>query len=125
MKRVPFVDHVIVLDKHGYITEQGPFSALDAAGGYVSGFHLDRSELDVKTGLKSIPEASDVRVYTIDKEASDTDTESHRGAGDMSVYLYYVRSIGWPPTIFFAVAITGFIFCLSFPSKQIFSTISC
>ncbi|KAL4924344.1 putative ABC multidrug transporter [Aspergillus undulatus] len=115
VKRVPFADHVIVLDKHGYIAEQGSFAALDSAGGYISSFALDRPETDTKIGIKENSEASDAERYSVDKH-SDTEPENYRGEGDIAVYLYYIRSIGWLPTIFFAVAIAGFVFCLSFPS---------
>jgi hypothetical protein len=118
VKRVPFVDHTIVLDKHGYITEQGSFSALDAAGGYITNFTLGRPDTDIKMTMKHKSGSSNVQVYPVDK-GLDTEFNNYRGNGDIAVYLYYVRSIGWLSTIFFVAAITGFIFCISFPSKTV------
>ncbi|KAL4914137.1 P-loop containing nucleoside triphosphate hydrolase protein [Aspergillus aurantiobrunneus] len=115
VKRVPFMDHIIVLDKHGYIAEQGSFSALDSAGGYISSFALDRRDTDTKPGKMDNANLSNVQIYSAEK-GSDTDSENYRGGGDISVYLYYIRSIGWLPTIFFTITIAGFIFCISFPS---------
>ncbi|KAL4874811.1 P-loop containing nucleoside triphosphate hydrolase protein [Aspergillus karnatakaensis] len=115
VKRVPFVDHTIVLDKHGYITEQGSFLALDSAGGYIASFALGRSDTDIKSTTRDKTFSSDMHGYPVGKR-SDTESENYRGNGDIAVYLYYIRSIGWLSTIFFFVAITGFIFCISFPS---------
>ncbi|KAL4809627.1 P-loop containing nucleoside triphosphate hydrolase protein [Aspergillus unguis] len=114
VKRVPFMDHIIVLDKHGYVSEQGTFTALDAAGGYISSFNLERADTEFKKDLEQMSETSEVKVYAGSK---DSDSEAnYRGDGDLAVYLYYIRAIGWAPSIFFTVAITGFIFCLSFPT---------
>jgi hypothetical protein len=47
----------------------------------------------------------------------DQDDTSRR-TGDIQIYLYYVKSVGWWATIIFAIAIIGFVFCVSFPSKR-------
>ncbi|KAL2832126.1 P-loop containing nucleoside triphosphate hydrolase protein [Aspergillus cavernicola] len=114
VKRVPFADHIVVFNKHGYITEQGSFSALDSAGGYISGFSLNRPGTYVKIGKKHKPDLSKVQVSSM--KGLETETGNYRGIGDISVYLYYVRSIGWLSTMLFVVAISGFIFSISFPS---------
>lgn len=116
VKRVPFVDHIIVLDKHGYITEQGSFAALDSAGGYISTFSLGHVDTDIKMGQNDKMEKPNMQLLMNDKD-SEAESHDYRGNGDISVYLYYIRSIGWMSSLFFAVAIAGFIFCISFPSK--------
>jgi ATP-binding cassette subfamily C (CFTR/MRP) protein 1 len=40
-----------------------------------------------------------------------------RQTGDVQIYLYYIKSVGILATLVFVVAIVGFIFCISFPSK--------
>jgi ATP-binding cassette, subfamily C (CFTR/MRP), member 1 len=47
------------------------------------------------------------------KEVADVD----RQTGDMQIYAYYVKAVGWSATIVFVIAIIGFVVCLSFPSK--------
>jgi len=59
---------------------------------------------------------------TINDKDPEAESHDYRGDGDISVYLYYIRSIGWMSSIFFAVAIAGFIFCISFPSKLDFES---
>ncbi|PWY81946.1 P-loop containing nucleoside triphosphate hydrolase protein [Aspergillus heteromorphus CBS 117.55] len=116
VKRAPYADHIIVLDNKGYVIEQGSFKALDCSGGYVSSFSLGFPEWGYKADM--FP-ASGVEIKTIEKTA-ETDTESETATrpkgGDVSIYLYYVQSIGWFPTIVFLVAIASFVFCISFPS---------
>ncbi|KAL4782982.1 P-loop containing nucleoside triphosphate hydrolase protein [Aspergillus varians] len=115
VKRVPFMDHIIVLDKHGWIIEQGSFSALDSAGGYISSFALDSPDADSKMDTEHKSATPNEKIYS-SEQSSDIESDNYRGNGDISVYLYYIRSIGWGSTIFFTVAISGFIFCISFPS---------
>ena len=47
----------------------------------------------------------------------DTESKSNRQTGDLQIYLYYVRAVGWWPSLVFIAAITGFVFCISFPSE--------
>lgn len=47
----------------------------------------------------------------------DIQAEANRRTGDAAIYLYYVRSVGWIPTLIFVVSITIFIFGQLFPSK--------
>lgn len=120
MKRAPYADHIVVLDKSGRVIEQGSFKALNAIGGYVSSFALGLPEWGYRADL--FP-ASGVQIKTIEKpKIADTetepgvDTETQGKGGDLSIYLYYVKAIGWIPTIIFIVAIASFVFCISFPS---------
>ncbi|PKY07569.1 multidrug resistance-associated protein [Aspergillus campestris IBT 28561] len=114
VKRVPYADHIVVLDTDGFITEQGTFKALDSAGGYVSSFSLASPEWKFEGKPRAIKEKSDVKTTTV--EAKEMVIDEHGSSGDLSIYLYYARSIGWLPTITFIVAISGFVFCISFPS---------
>lgn len=122
VKRAPYADHIVVLDKNGHVVEQGSFKALDATGGYVSSFALGLPDWGYKADL--FP-ASGVQVETIEKPkiaSTETepgaDTETQGKGGDLSIYLYYVKAIGWIPTIVFIVAIASFVFCISFPSTS-------
>ncbi|KAI9041611.1 putative ABC multidrug transporter [Aspergillus affinis] len=115
VKRIPYADHIVVLDLEGRITEQGSFKALDSAGGYVSSFALGAPDWDFKAKSLPEPEISKAPVYPNDKDMEFV-IDKFGSGGDVSIYLYYVRSIGWLPTTVFIVAMTGFVFCISFPS---------
>lgn len=113
VKRVPYADHILVLDSNGCAAEQGSFNSLDSAGGYISSFNLSLPDWSYKGGLLPAP---DVQVKTVEK-VDEAEKETHEKGGDVSIYLYYVRAIGWLPTMVFLVAMLSFVFCLSFPSR--------
>jgi hypothetical protein len=116
VKRVPSADHTIVLGDDGHILEQGSFKALDLAGGYISSFGLGLPEPSDTTERLDNAEKTNIQATSTEKP-DDSKAENPGSSGDIAIYLYYIRSIGWVPTIVFAVAITGFVFCISFPSK--------
>lgn len=110
----------------GGVSEQGRFDDLNSTGGYVSSFALPPPDwdYDVENVFKS--SSSKVIRYDCDpaQTAENIEAEANRRTGDMSIYLYYIRSIGWIPTFIFIVAVTGFIFCISFPSEYLESTLA-
>lgn len=118
----------------GEIIEQGTFDDLNNAGGYVSSFSLpradwtyvpDNNDIVNQDGTATPPSkelgSSDVSIHQLSETAysADAEAESSRQTGDVQIYLYYVKSVGWLATIIFVVAIIGFVFCVSFPSEQI------
>ncbi|KAF2177348.1 hypothetical protein K469DRAFT_755155 [Zopfia rhizophila CBS 207.26] len=117
VKRIPFADHIVALDSAGEIAEQGTFEELNATGGYVSKFNLPKPD------WKSSPKQSQgviqyygnsTRKAEMSKQALEA--EASRQTGDVSMYIYYAKSVGWLPVLIFAVAIVGFVFCYSFPN---------
>ena len=114
-KRVPFADHVITLGGDGKVSEQGSFKDLNAEGGYVSSFSLPPAEWNYQP--------NETTHLPYDKEsvvapsAKCTEDDASRRTGDVAIYMYYVRAVGWIPTLIFVIAISAFVFCLSFPSK--------
>ncbi|KAH8602264.1 P-loop containing nucleoside triphosphate hydrolase protein [Bisporella sp. PMI_857] len=116
VQRLPFADYIVAL-QNGKVSEAGTFLQLNAAGGYVSSFNLPPPNWD----YQSTYQASNVEKHKNSQTKSlaspdDVKDSSSRGSGDSAVYLYYVRNVGWIPTLIFVVAIAGFIFCVSFPS---------
>ena len=97
--------------------EQGSFKALDLAGGYISSFSLGLPEQNSAAEKPSNSAKSEVQVSSVEQDEGG-DVESPGAGGDISIYLYYVKSIGWLPTLIFIIAITGFVFCISFPSES-------
>ncbi|GFF96656.1 metal resistance protein YCF1 [Aspergillus udagawae] len=114
-KRLPYADQIVVLDKLGHVSEQGSFKALDAAGGYVSSFGLGLPEWKSKIDRPSVTDLAQQKPLLPSKTDAIKE-DPRRQSGDLSIYLYYIRSIGWLPTGIFLVAISGFVFCISFPS---------
>ncbi|KAJ5160374.1 uncharacterized protein N7482_007378 [Penicillium canariense] len=117
VKRVPYSDHIVVLDKTGRIIEQGSFGALIKTGGYVSSFGLGAPDWDYKPKrFSASPSYSTIDSVDEAKEAIIPEPENRDTGGDLSIYTYYMNAIGWLPALVFMVSMAVFVFCISFPS---------
>ncbi|KAL9614735.1 MAG: hypothetical protein Q9167_000804 [Letrouitia subvulpina] len=121
-KRLPFADHIVVLNEKGRIAEQGSFKELTASGGFVSNLDLPPAErrskpkettLDqlVLTANKSVPATRPPQ----ETAAQAEELEANRRTGDLSIYAYYAKSVGVFSVLIFVVAICSYVFCISFP----------
>lgn len=115
-KRLPYADHIVALGKDGVIAEQGSFDDLNRAGGYVASFTLPPPDWDYELDMAPATKYVYSPPATATQATEAIAAEASRRTGDVSIYLYYVGSVGWITTIIFAVAMTGFTFCISFPS---------
>jgi ATP-binding cassette subfamily C (CFTR/MRP) protein 1 len=99
----------------GKISEQGSFRDLNAEGGYVSSFSLAPPEwiYEPKDTIKLLQGKESGVIDPI----RNTEDDASRRTGDVAIYLYYIRAVGWIPSLIFVLAISAFVFCLSFPSK--------
>jgi hypothetical protein len=138
-KRLPYADHVVCLGSNGEISAQGTFTDLNNAGGYVSSFSLRRADwtytpedddviLQVGLGkeqegisITQPKESNSSASLTSSETARPRDGEDglSRRTGDVQIYFYYIKSVGWWASLIFVFAIIGFVFCSSFPSKCI------
>ena len=123
-KRLPFADYIVVLDKNGTIAEQGSYKELIASGGYVSSLDLAPAEwgsiskdfnLDLLMSNTTKLDHSDVKPKESMQTTDDLDFEANKRTGDLSIYAYYVRSVGWFSVVTFIVAISAYVFSISFP----------
>lgn len=108
----------MVLDHNGRVLEQGNFGDLNQTGGYVSSFSLGPPELDCKPVKPVVSEALPSQLCFPEKQ-EEFEKETYSSEGDLTIYLYYIRSIGWFSTVVFVVAISVFAFGLSFPSMSL------
>ena len=124
-KRLPFADHIVVLNEKGRITEQGSFRELNILGGYVSSFELQPADWAVRstemTNLDQVLAMATTNkiVYPTlppSKEpATTTEFEANKRTGDLAIYSYYAKSVGLFAVIVFIVAMCSYVFCISFP----------
>jgi len=101
--------------------EQGSFNDLNAAGGYVSTHSLSPADWAHKIEKPTHHEQkihdhsdSSISVTSIKSQLIVDDTS--RRSGDVAVYTYYIKAVGWLPTGIFVVTISAFVFLISFPS---------
>lgn len=99
------------------MSEQGHFDELAASGGYVSSFDLGQPDWNY------IPDQTSYHVPTVIEQKKviqtddDLEAEANRATGDFTIYQYYFASVGWLGILVFLTCISGFVFCISFPSK--------
>lgn len=121
-KRLPFADHIVVLNEKGEIAEQGTYKELVTNGGFVSGLDLPAAEWGYDSTKAS---AMDQLVPSTARWAStappskqvepSTELDANRRTGDLSIYAYYAGSVGWFAVLTFIIAMSGYVFCISFP----------
>ncbi|KAF2276608.1 uncharacterized protein EI97DRAFT_377023 [Westerdykella ornata] len=117
-KRLPYCDNIVVLGSNGSIVEQGSYDKLNRAGGYVSSFDLPPPDWDFvpEKHIYEAPPKYTEQATTEKVTEDDIMAEANRRTGDAAIYLYYIRSVGWIPTLIFVVSITIFIFGQLFPT---------
>ncbi|KIL86238.1 multidrug resistance protein [Fusarium avenaceum] len=121
--RLPYADHIICLDGSGTGSVQGSFEKLAESDNYVSrssASALDGTQMKAPgaspTSASAPLEAADA-LATLDAALIESEQDSEgRRSGDMAIYMYYVRAIGWIPTMVFVLAICAYVFCQVFPS---------
>ena len=125
-KRLPYADHIIVLSRNGEIAEQGSFKELTASGGFISELDLEPANWSMKAKevklddlLFNASKRTQVPVPTEKPsppgEVEEIQLEANRRTGDLSVYYYYIKTVGTFAVIVFIVAISSYVFCYSFP----------
>ena len=120
-KRIPFADHIVVLNESGRVSEQGSFRWLVASGGYVSTLDLSPPEWTIESEQKDLDKlmanASRFEPSPLPpKELVEvTEFDVNKRTGDLSIYSFYARSVGWLAVVTFLIAICGYVFCISFP----------
>lgn len=121
-KRLPYCDHIVTIGQDGRILEQGTFDKLNGAGGYVSSFDLPPPDWDFapEKHLYEAPPKYTERVNSGKVTEEDIQAETNRRTGDVAIYHYYVKSVGWAAALIFMGSITIFTFCQSFPSKWLY-----
>ena len=125
---LPFADHIIALGGNGKIAEQGSFSHLSANEGYVKSLAIRQATdqpspeeeiIDDGVSDSETPETKEPSVAVAEIE------EHNRQTGDMSVYLYYFKSIGLLNTVVFFILQVFFAFTQAFPSKFAYKPYVC
>lgn len=113
LRNLSAAEHVVALAAGGRIQQQGSFAQLMAEeGGYVHGL-----ELQARDGKPETVDEGPAVVYNKD-EAGKADTGTGKGTGkgtddparmtgDMSVLVYYLRSMGFFRLVIFASFLVG------------------
>ena len=106
---MPSADLIVVLADGCRVVEQGPFSKLRAAGGYIQSLRIEEyssnDAIKADDGPVSVPTTPPVNTQVVDAINNDRQT------ADFSIYEYYFKALGWPRIallIVFLVINSGF-----------------
>ncbi|KAK2127563.1 P-loop containing nucleoside triphosphate hydrolase protein [Fusarium oxysporum II5] len=117
--RLSYADHIISLDGTGIGCEQGNFDKLTNDDNYVSRLAVASANWTFNQATASSTSTEPSVDALVDSEVILSDEardDAGRRTGDMAIYLYYIRAIGWIPSLIFVFAICAFIVCQSFPT---------
>ncbi|KAH7237781.1 P-loop containing nucleoside triphosphate hydrolase protein [Fusarium redolens] len=121
--RLSYADHIISLDSTGIGCEQGSFDKLTNADNYVSrlavasaNWTYNQATATAASNSTSTEPSADALVDSEVVLSDEAKEDAGRRTGDMAIYLYYIRAIGWIPSLVFVFAICAFIVCQSFPT---------
>lgn len=124
VRHLPLADSIVVLGEDGRIAEQGSFDSLRSRQGFVSKLLLHpelleskrvEEPLDSATKVKSKPAPALPKVL---RGPSDNDVaDLTRRIGDLAVYKYYLKSIGWKIALLEVASCSVFMLAQVFPRK--------
>ncbi|KAJ5678957.1 P-loop containing nucleoside triphosphate hydrolase protein [Penicillium macrosclerotiorum] len=109
---LPYADFVIALDEGGKIIEQGLYTELVTAQGYVSAI-ASKSSTAATTRAPELA-LDDETLKGLNLDNDNTDNASRR-TGDLLVYWYYFQNIGWPLLFLFFGCSVLFVAGMIFP----------
>jgi ATP-binding cassette subfamily C (CFTR/MRP) protein 1 len=116
--RWSYADHIVVLNAHGQLVEQGRFQHLMNNGKYLPAvahkFSKER-DIDRTAEVQASPGRPDTR--GAGKDGSIADTDHSRSAGDWSTYIHYFRSCGWMNSICFICGLCSFAVFMRMPGE--------
>ncbi|KXG47709.1 ABC transporter, transmembrane domain, type 1 [Penicillium griseofulvum] len=116
-KHLKEADNVIVLSKDGHMEGQGSFEELVEKNQYILSLSysagLEHSEIEESdSNLGQTQEANNQVGETRERE---TTSNISRGIGDISLYGYYINSLGWWAFGLALLFATLYVFCTAFP----------
>ena len=109
-------DKIVVLGQGGIVKEQGSFDELNSGNGFVQSLVLGNGTLAPREETVTSPEKPETLEATR-KSIARNDEDLNRRTGDLSIYKYYFKSIGWRHGFFYLGLSTCFIFFYKFPRK--------
>ncbi|KAF8857368.1 putative multidrug resistance protein [Acephala macrosclerotiorum] len=93
IRHLPLADTIVALGENGTVLEQGNFDQLRSQGGFVSNLIIRLGVLEKETSAAEQEEACGAKVTLVPQPPDASDLT--RRIGDVAVYKYYFKSIGW------------------------------
>lgn len=111
-------DNIVVLGENGTIVEQGNFSSLDLQHSYVQSLIVDSEPKEPQPGNgENVSQDARHDPATAAVESREPQADLLRKTGDMTLYKYYLKSVGWKDGLTILALTAGAIFCTYFPRR--------
>jgi len=110
VRNICYADHIIALTTSGTIAQQGSYEELASSDGYVQSLETHKSgELIDFSDEKG--DLAQPRRFSVSPPAIN----DKRRTGDLTIYKYYIDTIGWTTWMIFVFICMAFVFALIFP----------
>jgi len=110
IKYLRYAEHIIVLDKSGTIAERGSFEDLESH----NTFEADTLGYNAGKDDQSSPSQREAALSLRNAAMQSEKAKKARIAGDIRLYAYYAKAVGWMLAFYFC-AHTATIFFIKFP----------
>jgi ATP-binding cassette, subfamily C (CFTR/MRP), member 1 len=117
-KHLSLADEIVVLDAKGCVSKQGPFEPM---------LLTDQATKSEQPGLSDNADNADKSPSPTKKEIAvpklltpEIISDMSRQTGDIAVYSYYLRAIGWRLVLGACFIILVYTFSASFPRELLF-----
>jgi hypothetical protein len=118
-KHLKEADNLIVLSKDGHMEGQGSFEELVGKNQYILSLSCSAGleHSDIEESDSSLGQTQEANNQVGETRERETTSNILRGGGDISLYSYYINSLGWWAfglTLLFA---SLYVFCTAFPRE--------
>jgi ATP-binding cassette subfamily C (CFTR/MRP) protein 1 len=112
---LPSADYIIALGSNGDVVEQGNFEELNKSNGYVRSFSVQQPK---RQSQNTEPAGNFTSAPMPTSALVDAMGDNKRQLGDLTVYMYYFRTLGKTVSFLFVFFAAGNGFFFSFPSRS-------
>jgi ATP-binding cassette, subfamily C (CFTR/MRP), member 1 len=102
------------LGANGHIAQRGTYDELRQQDGFIKSILLHPTPSSDEGSQDAKAMKSDIKVSTKEAAARDQARDLARRTGDMAVYAYYMKSVGWRKAMVFAGFAALAVFASSF-----------
>lgn len=114
VRRLPYADLIIVLEENGKLAQQGTFAELNSSKGYIQNLQIElQNNFEPDLNIEVIAPETELAPFA-DPVHIVSRGEGDRRTGDTTIYFYYMRVIGFTPSVIFIAGLSLYVFCVTY-----------
>lgn len=112
-------DNIIVLDHNGTVSQQGTFDSLSSERGPLKDLTVNFSDEKIQSASGSGETVEDhlAKRAPLVTKIDESKDDLLRQTGDLTLYKYYAKSVGWKDGVVIVALSFGSQFCAYFSRK--------